>query len=307
MKQAAGRYHFDPSRRRWGQNFLRDRTVADRIVAAIDPRGDDLFMEIGPGEGVLTERLAGRARGVAAVEIDPLLASILREGLVRRCPNLKILEADALEVTAEEVFDLLGQSAADGGMLRLVGNLPFNISVPLVRLWMDRLPLVRDMTFMVQREVAQRMTARPSTSEYGFLSLVVQLGCSVQPLLEVSREAFRPRPKVDASVIRLTPLEEPALTDEQRRRLLEVVSIAFRSRRKTLFNNLRADKRFGGEAEMLSELFQRLGLNRDRRGETLSLAEFTSLARELAPLEAGNGNDGVPKRNDARGNDAEEK
>jgi 16S rRNA (adenine1518-N6/adenine1519-N6)-dimethyltransferase len=307
MKQAAGRYHFDPSRRRWGQNFLRDRTVADRIVAAIDPRGDDLFLEIGPGEGVLTERLAGRARGVAAVEIDPLLASILREGLARRYPKLKVLEADALKVTAEAVFDLLGQPAAGGGKLRLAGNLPFNVSVPLVRLWMDRLPLVRDMTFMVQREVARRMTARPSTSEYGFLSLVVQQGCSVRPLLEVSREAFRPRPRVDAAVVRLTPLEEPARTDDQRRGLLEVVSIAFRSRRKTLFNNLRADKRFAGDAELLSELFHQLGLDRDRRGETLSLEEFAALAAELALLEAGKRSDGALQRNDARGNDAEEK
>lgn len=284
MKQAAGRYQYAPSRRRWGQNFLRDRTVADRIVAAIDPRPDDLFLEIGPGEGVLTEQLADRSAGVVAVEIDPLLASILREGLVRRCPTLRVLEADALEVGPERVLKLLGHAMAEGRKLRLAGNLPFNISVPLVRHWMEHLPQVQDMTFMVQREVAERMTARPSTSAYGFLSLLVQMDCTVQPLLEVRRESFRPKPKVDAAVVRLSPLEAPPLPVDQRRWLLEVVSIAFRSRRKTLFNNLRGDPRFAGADKELSALLHRLELPRERRGETLTLEEFTALARELAPL-----------------------
>jgi 16S rRNA (adenine1518-N6/adenine1519-N6)-dimethyltransferase len=218
------------------------------------------------------------------VEIDPLLAALLREGLARRCPNLRILEADALQVGPQEVLDLLGQPQAGGQQLRLAGNLPFNISVPLVRHWIDHLPSVRDMTFMVQREVARRMTARPSTAAYGYLSLVVQLSCSVTPLLEVGREAFRPKPNADASVVRLSPLDGPALPDDQRRWLLEVVSIAFRSRRKTLFNNLRADRRFAGKDDAVTDLFQRLELARDRRGESLDLEEFAALARELAPL-----------------------
>lgn len=284
MKQAEGRYHYAPSRRRWGQNFLRDREAAARIIAAIGPRPGDLFLEIGPGEGVLTEPLAGQTAGVAAVEIDPLLAALLREGPARRCPNLRVLEADALKVGPQEVLTLLGQQPEGGRKLRLVGNLPFNISVPLVRHWMGHLPQVEDMTFMVQREVAERMTARPSTGAYGFLSLVVQLGCSVEQLLEVGRKAFRPKPNVDASVIRLCPRGGPALPVDQRRWLLEVVSIAFRSRRKTLFNNLRADGRLAGKDETLTALFHRLDLDRNRRGETLGLEEFTALARELAPL-----------------------
>ncbi len=283
MKQAAGRYHYAPSRRRWGQNFLRDREAAERIVAAIDPCPGDLFLEIGPGEGVLTERLTERSAGVVAVEIDPLLAAILREGLASRRPNLKILETDALEVGPREVLELLGQPPEGGPQLRLAGNLPFNISIPLVRHWLEHLPRVQDMTFMVQREVAQRMTARPSTSAYGFLSLAVQLNCSVTPLLEIRRDAFRPKPNVDASVIRLRPLDVPVVPAHQQPWLLEVVSIAFRSRRKTLFNNLRADSRFAGEEDRLTALFQRLDLARDRRGETLGLEEFASLARELAP------------------------
>ncbi len=284
MKQVAGRYHYGPSRRRWGQNFLRDRAAAERIVSAIGPRPGDLFLEIGPGEGVLTEQLAGRSAQIVAVEIDPLLASILREGLGRRFPSLRVLEADALEVGPQEVLDLLGLQPEGGQKLRLAGNLPFNISVPLVRRWMDHLPLVQDMTFMVQREVAQRMTARPSSAAYGFLSLVVQLDCSVTPLLDVGRDAFRPKPNVDATVIRLSPREGRSMSGEQRRWLLEVVSAAFRSRRKTLFNNLRADRRFAGKDKTLTALFLKLDLARDRRGETLDLEEFTALARELAPL-----------------------
>jgi 16S rRNA (adenine1518-N6/adenine1519-N6)-dimethyltransferase len=296
MKQAAGRYHYAPSRRRWGQNFLRDHTVADRIVSAIAPCPDDLFLEIGPGEGVLTERLAGLSAGVAAVEIDPLLASILREGMAKRHPNLKVLEADALKVGPEQVLELLGGSSRK---LRLAGNLPFNISVPLVRHWMAHLPHVKDMTFMVQREVAERMTARPSTSAYGFLSLLVQVHCAVKPLLDVRREAFRPKPNVDAAVVQLTPLETEPLLEGEQRWLLEVVSIAFRSRRKTLFNNLRGDRRFAGEEEKLSALLLRLGLARERRGETLDLDEFAELARELAPL--------AEADTAERGNDAKEK
>jgi len=296
MKQAAGKYHYAPSRRRWGQNFLRDRTVADRIVSVIAPRADDLFLEIGPGDGVLTEQLADRSAGVVAVEIDPLLASILREGLAKRCPKLRVLEADALEVGPQEVMELLGCALEGGRKLRLAGNLPFNISVPLVRHWIEHLPLVEDMTFMVQREVAARMTARPSTSAYGFLSLLVQSSCAVRPLLDVRREAFRPKPNVDAAVIRLSPLEAAPLPDDERRWLLKVVSIAFSSRRKTLFNNLRGDQRFAGGDEQLSALLHRLELPRERRGETLTLEEFTVLARELAPL--------AKKDTAVRGNDA---
>jgi len=302
MKQPAGRYHYAPSRRRWGQNFLRDRSVAERIVAAIAPGPGDFFLEIGPGEGVLTVPLAEAAASVVAVEIDPLMASLLREGPARRCPTLHILEADALEVGPEQVLELLGHSPNAGQKLRLAGNLPFNVSVPLIRRWMDRLDRVADMTFMVQREVAQRMTAAPGEPAYGFLSLLVQLHCEARPLLEVKRIAFRPRPNVDATVVRLEPREGPELPAKERSWLLEVISLAFRSRRKTLFNNLRGDTRFTGMDGPLENLLRGQGLDRNRRGETLPLEAFIDLARELAPLAAptagGIGNDAEEEEKD---------
>ena len=122
MKQAAGTYHYAPSRRRWGQNFLRDRGVADRILSAIAPGPGDLFLEIGPGEGALTEGLAAAAEAVAAVEIDPLMASILREGLAKRHRNLVVLQADALEIGPEEILQHLGREPGDGSRLRLAGS-----------------------------------------------------------------------------------------------------------------------------------------------------------------------------------------
>ena len=291
MKQAAGTYHYAPSRRRWGQNFLRDRGVADRILSAIAPGPGDLFLEIGPGEGALTEGLAAAAEAVAAVEIDPLMASILREGLAKRHRNLVVLQADALELGPEEILQHLGRDPGDGSRLRLAGNLPFNSSVPLVRRWIERLPLVWDMTFMVQLEVAERMLARPSTSAYGYLSLAVQLSCSVTQVLFVGRGAFKPMPNVDAAVVRLEPLAEPAVPERDRRWVLEVVSMAFRSRRKTLYNNLRADRRFAGSTDLLAEAFQRTGLARERRGESLALEEFAVLARELSTVPGAAGTD----------------
>lgn len=291
MKQAAGTYYYAHSRRRWGQNFLRDRGVAERIIAAIGPGPGDLFLEIGPGEGALTEGLVAGAEAVVAVEIDPLMASILREGLAKRCRNLVVLQADALETGPDEVLERLGRARGDGSRLRLAGNLPFNVSVPLVRRWTDRLPLVRDMTFMVQREVAERMMAQPSAPAYGYLSLAVQSSCTVEKVLDVGRGAFRPRPNVDATVVRLKPLERPAVPERDRPWVMEVVSAALRSRRKTLFNNLRADNRFAGPTTRLAEAFERVGLARERRGESLGLEEFAALARELARLPGTTGTD----------------
>jgi 16S rRNA (adenine1518-N6/adenine1519-N6)-dimethyltransferase len=139
---------------------------------------------------------------------------------------------------------------------------------------------------MVQREVAQRMTASPGSSAYGFLSLLVQLHCRARTLLQVKREAFRPRPNVDATVVRLDPREGPLPAGDERNWLLEVISIAFRSRRKTLFNNLRGDKRFAGKDDPLEELLRGQGIDRSCRGEALPLETFINLARVLSTLAA---------------------
>ncbi len=206
-------------RRRFGQHFLHDPRVLARIVDAISPSQEDFLVEIGPGEGALTSRLAERVRALHVIEIDRDLAARLRHDL----PGVTVHEADALE------FDF---GAFPKGM-RLVGNLPYNISTPLLFHVARYAAAVRDMHFMLQREVVERMVASPSTPAYGRLSVSLQARLRMHKLFDVAPGAFRPPPKVDSSVVRLQPLAAPLAIDE------DLLRKAFSARRKTLRNALR--------------------------------------------------------------------
>ena len=253
-------------RKRFGQHFLRDRQVIDRIVAAIDPHSGDRMVEIGPGEGVLTGPLLEKAGQLEAVELDRDLAA----GLARRLgkpPGLTIHQADALK------FDFAGLAA--GGAIRVVGNLPYNISTPLIFHLLDQAESISDMVFMLQKEVVDRLVADPGSRQYGRLSVMAGCRCTMESLFDVGPEAFHPPPKVDSAIIRMLPR---SLTDADRDvlpNLEKVVRQAFSLRRKTLRKSL--------SGLLTEDEIQAADIDPTRRPETLTLNQFKALAKSLPP------------------------
>jgi len=247
-----------PPRKRFGQHFLVDRHYIDRIVAAVDPRPDDKVVEIGPGLGALTGPLLERVEGLTVIEIDRDLAAHL--AATYPAERLMLRTADALE------FDY-GSLGRD---LRVVGNLPYNISSPLLFHLAQYDAVLRDITVMLQKEVVERMVAAPATPQYGRLSVMLQVRFRIERLLTVPPGAFRPPPKVESAVVRLTPLHDarPHIADEAL--FARIVAAAFGQRRKTLRNALRA---LADEAAL-----ERAGIAPGARGETLSVADFVRLA-----------------------------
>lgn len=238
-------------RKRFGQHFLHDAGVVRRIVEAIAPAADDFIVEIGPGEGVLTRPLRERAGRLEAIEIDrDLAARLAAEGIV-------VHTADALE------FDF---GALPAGA-RVVGNLPYNISTPLLFRLAEHAGRFRDLHFMLQREVVERMVAAPSTPAYGRLSVMLQARFAMEHLFRVAAGAFRPPPKVESAVVRLRPLAAPL--DHDAPGFADLVRRAFSARRKTLRNAL-------GLAAMELEA---LGIDPRLRPENLSPGEFERIAR----------------------------
>jgi 16S rRNA (adenine1518-N6/adenine1519-N6)-dimethyltransferase len=249
-------------RRRFGQNFLEDAGVVEHIVAAIRPQSGDRFVEIGPGLGALTLPLLQRLDHLDVIEIDRDIVADLRTR--HGADRLTIHEGDALE------FDF----AAMGRDLRILGNLPYNISTPLLFHVTDQASVVRDAHFMLQREVVERMSAQPGTSEYGRLSVMLQYRWRIDSLFDVPPWAFRPAPKVWSSIVRMIPHRVLPHAAADERLFAEVVMRAFGQRRKTLRNALR---------EMLaSSDFEQLGIDPVARGETLGVADFVRIANLIA-------------------------
>lgn len=248
-------------RKRFGQHFLVDRHYIERIVASLEPKPGDHLVEIGPGLGALTRPLLERVEHLTVIEIDRDLAAKLASEFASDRLSVKV--ADALE------FDF----ASLGSDLRIVGNLPYYISSPLLFHLAQFDAHLRDIMVMLQKEVVDRMVATPATPDYGRLSVMLQVRFRIERLFNVPPGAFRPAPKVESAVVRLTPLHDqrPRLGDE--RLFGEIVAAAFGQRRKTLRNALKA---LATEADLESA-----GIDPGARGETLSIAEFVQLANAL--------------------------
>jgi 16S rRNA (adenine1518-N6/adenine1519-N6)-dimethyltransferase len=249
-------------RKRFGQNFLQDSDVVRRIVEAIDPRPGQSIVEIGPGQAALTGALIERVGHLHAIEIDRDLAASLR--LRFATEKLTLIEADAL------TFDW---TALATGPLRIVGNLPYNISTPLLFALMTIAESVIDQHFMLQKEVVDRMVAVPGSKTYGRLSVMLQFRYRLSKLFDVPREAFRPAPQVTSSIVRMQPLAAAELPNVDAKAFARVVAAAFGQRRKTLRNAL---------SDLLdAEQIVESGVDPRARAETLGLQSFVGLARRL--------------------------
>jgi 16S rRNA (adenine1518-N6/adenine1519-N6)-dimethyltransferase len=248
-------------RKRFGQHFLADVAIIDAIVREIDPRPGQFMVEIGPGLAALTQPLVERVGRLTVIELDRDLAARLRQH-----PQLQVIESDVLKVDFGEV------GRASGAMkMRVVGNLPYNISSPILFHLLQHVEHVQDQHFMLQKEVIDRMVAAPSTADYGRLSVMLQWRYEMENVLFVPPEAFDPPPRVDSAVVRMVPRADAAELDEDL--LSELVQVAFSQRRKLLRHTLGAwleREGFGGD------------FNLQRRAEEVPVAEYVSLAQAVA-------------------------
>ncbi|WP_203299510.1 16S rRNA (adenine(1518)-N(6)/adenine(1519)-N(6))-dimethyltransferase RsmA [Marinobacter sediminum] len=258
------------ARKRFGQNFLHDPGVIERIVRAIHPKPEDTLVEIGPGLGAITEEILAVNPRLQVVELDRDLIPVLRTKFFNY-PEFRIHEADALS------FDF-SQLADDDRGLRIIGNLPYNISTPLIFHLLGQAGVVKDMHFMLQKEVVQRLAAVPGDNNYGRLGIMAQYFCKVQPLFEVGPGAFRPAPKVDSAIVRLVPHDTLPHPAKDLGTLQAVVRTAFNARRKTLRKAL-------GSLITVDQL-QSLGINDGLRPENLSLADYVLIADLLVDQKA---------------------
>ncbi|QUV99410.1 16S rRNA (adenine(1518)-N(6)/adenine(1519)-N(6))-dimethyltransferase RsmA [Chloracidobacterium sp. MS 40/45] len=274
-----------PPRKRFGQHFLRDRQLLARIVAAAEVGPDDLVVEIGPGRGALTEVLLERAAGVIAFELDRDLAAWLSTRFTDRRWRLHVgdvLEAD-LAACVTEAGGAWGLASAP---VKVVANVPYNLSTPIVEKLLAARHLWTDIVLMLQREVVWRLAAAPGTKDYGYFSVVVQAVCEVTRLFDVPPGAFQPPPKVMSSVVRLTPRPVAIVSPELMPYFCRVVSVAFEQRRKMLGGSL---MRLGLSRADLLEGLARAGIAPERRPETLSVGAFACLAQSLAATAAATG------------------
>jgi len=262
------------AKRSLGQNFLIDPNIQRRIVRAIDPRPEDEVLEIGPGRGALTRHLAGHVRRLVLIELDNDLVARLREEYADR-PDVQVIHADVLDVPLEEV-------TAEPGDLKVVGNIPYNITTPILFSLLERRPRPREILLMVQREVADRILAAPGSKTFGALAVGVQTVADVERVLNVARGAFRPAPDVDSSVIRIRPHHPPRLSEQDERAVRSLTRAAFGQRRKQFQRILRDAYHLA--PDRIAELEQETGMSLTQRPETFPPDRFVTLARALPHL-----------------------
>lgn len=257
---------FPPTRKSLGQHFLSDRRILGRIADALQLQGGETVLEIGPGRGTLTDILASRAGRLIAIEYDRALAALLRERYARHA-NVLVAEADVLEVS-------LGELAA--GPYVLVGNVPYYITTPILFHALTP-PRADRAVYLVQREVAQRLVARPGTKEYGALTVNVAAVARAETLFGVPAGAFAPPPKVESAVVRITPLTTPVITTDEEQPFRVLVQSAFGMRRKQMRRVVRT--LYSLDAEQADQLLERAGIEPEVRPETLRVEQFVALMR----------------------------
>ena len=258
-----------------GQNFLIDSNILESIVSAADITKDDFVLEIGPGIGTMTQYLCEAARQVVAVEIDKMLIPILKDTL-SEYDNVEVINQDVLKLDIKA----LAQEKNNGKPIKVVANLPYYITTPIIMgLFESKVP-IESITIMVQKEVADRMQTGPGSKDYGALSLAVQYYADAKVQLNVSASCFMPRPNVDSAVIKLTAHEKPVV-DVDETLMFKVIRASFNQRRKTLVNGLKNSSELDYTKEEIVQAIKAIGKEENIRGEKLTLEEFAALSNSL--------------------------
>ena len=269
------KYDFD-FQKKFGQNFLIDERVLEKIISAAEVNKDDFVLEIGPGIGTMTQYLAENAREVMAVEIDKNLIPILSDTL-KNYSNVTVINEDILKLDICK----LAEEKNQGKPIKVVANLPYYITTPIIMgLFESHVP-IDSITIMVQKEVAERMQEKPGSKEYGALSLAVQYYAKPEIVANVPPNCFMPRPNVGSAVIRLTRHEKPPVEVEDEKLMFRIIRASFNQRRKTLANGLNNSPEIHLPKEVIQESIVSLGVPENIRGEALSLEQFAELSNEI--------------------------
>lgn len=271
MSRTSGMVDGHRARKRFGQNFLTDEAVIARIVSAIAPKADDHLIEIGPGLGALTCHLIQPLAHLTVIEIDRDIIPKLKERCGKQKTSRNQSSLGKLTILEQDALSLDLAPLAIAGPLRIAGNLPYNIATPLIFHLLEQSKYIVDMTFMLQKEVVDRLAAHPGNRDYGRLSLMVQAVADVEALFVVPPTAFNPPPKVDSAIVRLVPRTHPLVPDELQPLFGELVGLAFAHRRKTLQNNLKH--------RLPTSTIIQAGIDPGTRAEQVGLHEFITLAR----------------------------
>lgn len=278
------KYQFS-SQKKFGQNFLIDAHVLDKIIRAADIGKDDMVLEIGPGIGTMTQYLAEAAGKVIAVEIDRNLIPILQDTL-DGYENVRLINEDVLKLDLRKLV----QEENEGKPVKVVANLPYYITTPIIMGLFEGSVPVSSITVMVQKEVAERMKSGPGNKDYGALSLAVQYYADTYLVANVPPNCFMPRPKVGSAVIRLTRHERPPVETVDEKLMFDIIRAAFNQRRKTLANGLNNSDKLDFPKETIVNTIERLGKGAGVRGEMLTLKEFADLSNYLAEARTQAGN-----------------
>ena len=274
-KEVINKYSF-AFQKKFGQNFLIDSNVLENIVEAAGITKDDFVLEIGPGIGTMTQYLCESARQVLAVEIDKMLIPILEDTL-SEYDNVEVINQDVLKVDIKSLVE----EKNNGRPIKVVANLPYYITTPIIMgLFESKVP-IESITIMVQKEVADRMQTGPGSKDYGALSLAVQYDAEAKVMLNVSATCFMPRPNVDSAVIKLTRHQESPVEVKDESLMFRIIRASFNQRRKTLVNGLKNSSELDFSKEEITEAIKSIGKEENIRGEKLTLEEFAKLSNAL--------------------------
>lgn len=262
-----------------GQNFITDRNVIEKIIDGAEINSDDLVIEIGPGIGVLTAAAAESAARVIAVEIDKKLIPILSETL-GEYDNIKVINRDILKTDINEIINEEKEAGTFSGRVKIIGNLPYYITTPIIMSILERGVSVDSITIMMQKEVADRIKSSPGGKTYGALSVAVQYYCDVHQVTSVPKEVFVPRPKVDSTVLQLSVRKERPVDLISEKVFFSCIKHGFGQRRKTLLNSLTGV--CGLSKDQIREILSETGIEFNRRAETLDIKEFAAIANSVA-------------------------
>lgn len=262
-----------------GQNFITDKHVIERIVEGAGPSEKDLVIEIGPGIGVLTAEAAQQAAKVIAIEIDSKLIPILGETLAEY-DNVEVINQDILKTDLNKIIDEQRQLGNFTGDVKIIGNLPYYITTPIIMHILENSIHAESITVMMQKEVADRIKASPGNKTYGAISAAVQYYCEVEQVISVPKEVFVPRPKVDSAVLKLTIRKETPVDLIDEKAFFACVKAGFGQRRKTLLNSLTGT--YGLSKDEIRAILEKAGIDPVRRAETLDMNEFADIANGVA-------------------------